>query len=286
MTPRRSALFVPAENARALAKARTLPADVVIIDLEDAVAADNKSAARAAACDALESGGWRCRERLVRVNGLDTPWGEDDLRALAQVAAADGVLLPKVEGAHETQRARALLGGDAPALWLMCETARGVLTLAATLAARPVAGVVVGVEDLARELRLPVSAAAGVHPGLASALGHVIVAARASACAALDGVYRDYRDEAGFVASCAAARELGFDGKSLIHPDQIAPANRIFAPTAQELDEARRVLRAWQEASAEGRGVASVDGRLVEALHAEQAGQLLELARIVDGDDV
>ena len=285
-TPRRSALFAPGENARALAKARTLPADLVIIDLEDAVAADNKAAAREAACAALNED-WRCAERLVRVNAPDTRWGEDDLRALADAGNLHGVLLPKVDGVDAVKLALRTLGENPPPLWIMCETPLGVLNLHQVLGARPIAGVVAGVHDLARELRLPPRPDAGVHPGLAHALSRIVLAARAHRSIALDGVYANYQDETGFVVECEAARLLGFDGKTLIHPTQIAAANRVFSPTPAELDQARRTIDAWQAARAESRGVAVLDGRLIESLHVEEAKRLLEMARrLGDGDPV
>ncbi|MBI4184243.1 MAG: CoA ester lyase [Proteobacteria bacterium] len=280
--PRRSVLYMPASNARALEKARTLPADGLILDLEDAVAPDAKEAARGQALAALKAGGYGGRELILRVNGLDGPWGRADLAAAAQ-SGADGVLLPKVEGAGTVREAAELLAAhgapDGLALWCMIETPRGVLAAAEIAAAHPrLAGLVMGTSDLVKDLharhtraRLP----------LLAALGLAVLAARAHGLAIVDGVHLDLADDESFVESCRQGRDLGFDGKSLIHPRQIGPANEIFAPSAEEAAGARRIIAAHAEAVAAGKGVVVVDGRLVENLHVEEARRTVALAEAI-----
>ncbi len=277
--PRRSVLYVPGSNARALEKARALPADALILDLEDAVAPSAKGEARRALGDALRAGGFGPREVAVRVNGSATPWGADDL-AFAARCGADAVVLPKVEGEAEVRAAERALeaagAGPAPALWCMIETPRGVLAAPEIAAASArLACLVMGTSDLVKDLR------ARHTPGRAEvlvALGTVLLAARANGLAALDGVHLDLSDDAGFEAACRQGRDLGFDGKTLVHPRTIALANAIFAPDAAEIAEARRIIAAHGEAEAEGKGVVVVDGKLVEALHVENARRLIALA--------
>jgi citrate lyase subunit beta / citryl-CoA lyase len=279
--PRRSALYVPGANARALEKARGLGADVVIVDLEDAVAPARKDAARGQALAALAAEGWRA-ERVLRVNGAGTPWCADDLAAAAR-APADAVCLPKAESPEAVRAAdEALARAGAPAslaLWAMIETPRGVLAVREIAQATPrLACLVAGTSDLVKDLR-------AVHtPGRAevlTSLSLVLLAARAGGLAALDGVFLDLADGAGFEASCRQGRDLGFDGKTLIHPSQLEPANRIFAPTAEELEAARRIVAAHADAERAGLGVTVVDGRLVEALHVAGAERLLRLAEAI-----
>lgn len=280
--PRRSVLYVPGSNARALEKARALPVDGLILDLEDAVAPAAKEEARRAVGEALGAGGFGHRELAVRVNGLATPWGRDDL-AFAARCGADAVVLPKVESAEEVRAAEgALAGAGAPdrlALWCMIETPRGVLAAAGIAGATlRLAALVMGTSDLVKDLR------ARHTPGRTEvlvALGTVVLAARAHGLAALDGVHLDLADDAGFEAACRQGRDLGFDGKTLIHPKTIEGANRAFAPTAAEVAEARKVIAAHAEAEAAGRGVVVVDGRLVEALHVEEARRVVALAEAV-----
>ncbi len=284
--PRRSVLYVPGSNARALEKARALPADAVILDLEDAVAPAAKAAARAAVVEALAADGWGERERVVRVNAASTPWGDEDLFAAAD-ACPDAVLLPKVESAADVVRAeRALERVAAPAsiaLWCMIETPRGVLAAPQIAAASPrLAALVAGTSDLVKDLR------ARHTPGRAevlTSLALIVLAARAHGLAALDGVHLDLSDDAGFEAACRQGRDLGFDGKTLIHPRTIAAANRIFAPSPDEVADARRVVDAHAQAVAAGQGVVVLDGRLVEALHVEAARRLLALAEAVEARD-
>lgn len=279
--PLRSALYVPGANARALEKARALAADAVLLDLEDAVAPAAKETARTQVVAALAAGGWRAL-RVVRVNGAGTPWHADDLSAVAR-SQADAVCLPKAE-APEAVRAAAegLERAGAPsgqALWAMIETPRGVLAAREIAEATPrLACLVAGTSDLVKELR------ARHTPGraeVATSLSIMLLAARAAGLAALDGVFLDLADAPGFEASCRQGRDLGFDGKTLIHPSQVEPANRIFAPTGEELESARRVVTAHAEAVAAGRAVTVVDGRLVEALHVAEAERILALGESI-----
>ncbi len=281
--PRRSLLYMPASNPRALEKAHGLPADGLIIDLDDAVAAEAKEGARAIAAAALAAGGYGARELVLRVNPLDTPWGHADLAAAATMRI-DAVLLPKVESADRVRLSVSLLDAlGAPerlAVWCMVETPRGVLEVHEIAAASPrLAALVLGTSDLAKELhalstrdRMP----------LITSLGLAMLAARAHGLAILDGVHLDLADEEGFALSCRQGRELGFDGRTLIHPKQIAPANIAYAPSAEEIAWSRRVVAAQAEAAAAGRGVVLVDGKLIESLHVENAQRLVALAAEID----
>ena len=281
--PRRSVLFMPGANARALEKARELPADGLIFDLEDAVAPDAKAAARDAVAVAVGHGGYGKRELVLRVNGLETEWGAEDLRAAAALPL-DAVLLPKVETAeriHGTMSALDMAGAPASlAIWCMIETPRGVLAAAEIAAAHPrVAALVMGTSDLTKDLqarhtpdRLP----------LLMSLQLVLLAARAHGLAALDGVHLDLADESGFAAVCAQGHALGFDGKTLIHPKQIAPANAAFAPSPDEVTQAKKIIAAHEAALTAGKGIVVVDGRLVENLHVEAAQRTLALAQAIE----
>ncbi|MBX7198022.1 MAG: CoA ester lyase [Rhodospirillaceae bacterium] len=278
--PRRSALYMPASNARALEKAKTLAADVLIFDLEDAVAPEAKAAARDAAVAAVKGGGYGPREILIRANGRDTPWCAVDLAAIAS-SGAHGAVLPKVSGADDIARAENLLAA-APAtlaLWAMIETPRGVLNAAEIAGAGTrLAGLIVGTADLAKDLRC-------AHPAdrwpMLQALQMCVLAARANGLAVLDGVHLDIADMGGFDAACRQGRDLGFDGKTLIHPSQIAGANAAFSPGADELERAKRIMAAHAEAAAQGKGVTLLDGRLVEALHVKEAQRLLARAEMI-----
>ena len=283
--PRRSALYLPGSNARAIEKARSLPCDVVILDLEDSVGPDAKAEARALACEAAKSGGFGARELVIRVNGLDTPWGAADLSAVALAPGGlDAVCLPKVESADAVRAAEAaLVSAGAPAslaLWAMIETPRGVLAAPEIARASPrLACLVAGTSDLVKDLR------ARHTPGRAevlTSLGLLLLAARAAGLDALDGVHLDLADAAGFAAACRQGRELGFDGKTLIHPSQLAAANAAFAPGPEELAHARKVVETHAAAVTAGRGLAVVDGRLVEALHVADAERLLALAEAIE----
>lgn len=283
LRPRRSALFMPGSNPRALEKARELPCDVVIMDLEDAVAPDAKERARETVAGALLAGGYGGRELVLRVNGLESAWGYGDL-AFAAGQPVDAVLLPKVESADTVRRAEAVLAAHgAPetlALWCMMETPRGVLAATEIAAASPrLAALVMGTSDLAKDLhclhtrdRLP----------FVTALGLCLLAARAHGLAILDGVHLDLTDDEGFEQSCRQGVELGFDGKSLIHPKTIAAANAAFAPGEADLAWARRIAAAHAEAVAAGRGVVLVDGKLIEGLHVAEARRLLALAESIE----
>jgi citrate lyase subunit beta/citryl-CoA lyase len=276
MRPRRSVLFMPGSNARALEKARTLPADALILDLEDAVAPEAKAAARAQVLAAVRLGGYGRREIIVRLNGPGTPWGADDLAAVAQ-APVDAVLLPKVESAETVTAALGRLGPRD--VWCMLETPRGVLNAAAIAAASPrVGALVMGTSDLTRDLHARPSRD---RIALLTSLELCVLAARAAGITALDGVHLDLDDEAGFAAACRQAAELGFDGKTLIHPRQVAAANEAFAPGASEVDWARRVIAAHADAIAGGRGVVVLDGRLIENLHVDDARRVLALAEAI-----
>jgi citrate lyase subunit beta/citryl-CoA lyase len=276
--PRRSVIYVPASSARALEKARALPADAVIVDLEDAVAPAAKDPARASAVAALAQGGYGHREVVLRVNGAGTPWHAADLAAAAR-SAADAILLPKVESAAGVIAAvRALEAAGAPAdraVWCMIETPRGVLAAAGIAAVSPrVTCLVAGTSDLVKDLGARHSVG---RLEVLTSLGLVLLAARAHGLAALDGVHLDLADAAGLEAACRQGRDLGFDGKTLIHPSQIEAANRAFAPSAEDLAHARRVVEAHAEAGRRGEALVVVDGRLVEALHVAAAERVLAL---------
>jgi citrate lyase subunit beta/citryl-CoA lyase len=283
LRPRRSLLYMPGSNSRALEKARGLPADGLIFDLEDAVAPDAKESARAIVAAALADDGYARRELVLRVNALDTPWGHADLAAAAAMPI-DAVLLPKVESADRVRLTVSLLdtlgASERIAVWCMLETPLGILNAREIAAASPrLAGLVLGTSDLTKDLhalstldRLP----------LLTSLGFAILAARAQGLAILDGVHLDLSDDEGFVASCRQGRELGFDGKTLIHPKQIAPANAAFAPSTEEVAWSRRIIAAHAEAAAAGKGVVLVDGRLIETLHVENARRLVALAEEID----
>ena len=280
--PRRSVLYMPGSNGRALEKARTLPADALIFDLEDAVAPDAKAAARQQVCEAVRTGGYGRRECIVRVNGLATLWGLEDLAAVAR-CGADAVLLPKVESAELVRQAwEVLVAHGAPAhlaLWCMLETPLGILHAEAIAASHPqVATLVMGTSDLVTDLharhtreRLP----------LLTSLELCVLAARAYGLTALDGVHLDLEDDAGFAAVCHQAVELGFDGKTLIHPRTIATANAIFSPTPDDVTRARTIMTAHAQALAAGRGVVLLEGRLIENLHVAEARRVVALAEAI-----
>jgi citrate lyase subunit beta / citryl-CoA lyase len=280
--PRRSVLYMPGSNVRALEKAKTLAADALIFDLEDAVAPDAKKEARAQVCNAVRAGGYGQRELIIRVNGLNTPWGYADLVA-ASTAGAHAVLLPKTESVETVRQAETVMAAsgapDALAIWCMMETPRAMLNADAIAGASPRVGCfVMGTSDLAKDLhakhtrdRLP----------MLTSLGLCLLAARAHGLAILDGVHLDLDDEAGFEQACRQGLELGFDGKTLIHPRTIATANRVFAPDAVEIAWSRRIIQAHAEASAQGKGVVVVDGKLIENLHVLEARRLVALAEAI-----
>ena len=277
--PRRSVLYMPGSNPRALDKAKTLAADGLIFDLEDAVAPDAKAAARDQVAAAIRAGGYGRREIIVRVNGLDTPWGRADLAGVAS-CGAHAVLLPKVESAATIREAVTMLrqsgAPDDLAIWCMMETPRGILRAEEVATASPrVTGFVMGTSDLAKDLhaqhtpdRLP----------FVAALGHVMLVARAHNLVALDGVHLDLDDDAGFAAQCRQGLAFGFDGKTLIHPKTIATANTVFAPPADEIAWSRKIIAAHAAATTEGKGVVLVDGKLIERLHVDNAERIVALA--------
>ncbi len=271
----RSVLYIPAARGRALDKARGLDCDAIIFDLEDAVAPGEKASARETLAAELKAGGYGFRYRIVRINGLDTDWGMDDAQAASRMDC-DAVLLPKVENPATLDRLIEIV--DPKPLWAMMETPRGVLN-AATIAEHPaVEGFVIGTNDLSHELGC---ATGGDRMAMRMSLQYCLTAARAAKIVCIDGVYNAFRDEEGLVAECEQGHELGMDGKSLIHPSQIAPANRIFAPTPDQIDLAARQIAAFDEATARGDGVAVLDGRIVENLHVETARSVLAKAEAI-----
>lgn len=282
LRPRRSALYLPGNNARALEKGRALPADVLIFDLEDAVGPDAKADSRTRVCNAISSGSYRPREIVVRVNGLGTDWHEDDVAAVAG-SAAHGVLVPKVENGEQVQALAATLDAlgapDSLRLWVMIETPRSFLRAEEIASASErLAALVVGTNDLVNDLHaLHVAGRAPVVPALSLA----VLGARAAGKTILDGVFNDITDEAGFRAEAQQGREMGFDGKTLIHPSQIAPANDLFGPSQKELADARKVVSAYERAQAAGNSVITVDGRMIESLHVRNAQRILALADLI-----
>jgi citrate lyase subunit beta/citryl-CoA lyase len=288
MRPRRSVLYMPGSNARALEKARTLPADSLILDLEDAVAPEAKGAARAQVVAAVQAKGFGGREVVVRINGLDTPWGKDDLAA-AVVAHPDAILVPKVSSAAELifvgHRLVDLAAPPEIAVWAMIETARAILDagMIAAEARDPLAALkvfVLGTNDLAKETRMRI--VPGRQP-MQTALSTAVLAGHAYGLDVIDGVYNDIADAQGFARECREARDMGFDGKTLIHPSQIEPCNAAFTPSAEEVAEATRIVAAFDAPENRDKGVIALDGRMVERMHAESARRTLALAAVGRG---
>jgi (3S)-malyl-CoA thioesterase len=278
--PYRSVLYIPGSKERALEKARGLPCDAIIFDLEDAVAPDEKPAARALLARVLRDVDFGPRARIVRINGLDTEWGGADAAAMADAlgrgARIDAVLVPKVSTPGMLDDvARIVPGAD---LWAMLETAAGMLNAAAIAAHPRLKGMVMGTNDLAKELG---SRFRPDRLALQAGLGLCLLAARANGKIIIDGVYNAFKDEDGLSAECAQGRDMGFDGKTLIHPAQIAIANATFAPSEVEIDLARRQIAAFAEAKAAGQGVAVLDGRIVENLHIVTANAILAKAEAI-----
>ena len=277
--PRRSALYLPASNAKAIAKARTLPADVVILDLEDAVAPELKDQARAAAVAAVREGGFGPREVVIRANGFDTPWGEDDIAAIAG-SGVDAVLAPKVSGTADIVRYQTALSA-APAamqLWAMIETCACIPELNAIAAMSQTTRLslfIMGVNDLAKEMRARLTPE---RTPFLPFLSLTVAAARAHGVAVLDGVCNEFRDLDVFRAEVEQGLLFGFDGKTLIHPDQIAPCNEIFSPSEEELAWARAVIDAFAQSENAGKGAIRVEGKMTELLHLEQAKRLVAVA--------
>ena len=274
--PRRSVLYMPGSNQRALEKARTLSADALVLDLEDSVGPEKKVEAREMVIAAVRAGGYGNREIIIRANSLDSEWGEDDIRAIG-LSGADGVCLPKIENQAEVEVAINILNDvGAPAsmqVWVMIETPLGVINIhqIANSDARMTV-IVMGTTDLSKELRVP------DRIGLLHSLSQCVLAARAHDKDILDGVYLDLQKDEGFADICQQGKALGFDGKTLIHPKQLAAANDIFGPSAADIDRAEKIIAAWQLAQAQGEGVAVVDGKLVEAMHVDEAKRHLALA--------
>ena len=273
--PFRSVLYIPASKPRALDKARTLPVDAIIFDLEDAVTAEEKESARGILAETLAEGGYGQRMRIVRINGLDTQWGKADAEVVGSMQA-EAVLLPKVESAAQLD-ALAAITGDMP-IWAMMEAPRGMLN-AAEIAAHPkLEGMVMGTNDLAKELNTRFRAD---REPMLTGLGLCLLAAKAEGVAVVDGVYNAFKDDEGLAVECAQGRDMGFDGKTLIHPAQVAVTNAAYAPSEQEVDLARRQIAAFEDVEASGQGVAVVDGRIVENLHVETARKTLAKAEAI-----
>jgi citrate lyase subunit beta/citryl-CoA lyase len=284
--PRRSVLYMPGSNVRAVDKARTLPVDAVVLDLEDAVAPDAKAQARDQVVEAVKKGGFGSREVMIRINGLDTPWSADDLTAAAS-AAPDAIVVPKVSTVEQLEMIGArLLDMKADLktrIWAMIETPAAIFNIMALAAeahdseAR-LAGFIMGTNDLAKETR------ARQVPGRApmvSWLATCVLAARAHGIEILDGVYNDLSNSEGFVAECTQARDMGFDGKTLIHPNQIAPCNSVFSPNDEEIAQAKKMIAAFDLPENHDKGVVQIDGRMVERMHAEMARRTVAIAEAI-----
>jgi len=281
--PRRSVLYMPGSNARALEKGRTLRVDGLILDLEDAVAPDSKELARTQICDAVKAGGYGMREILIRTNGLNTTWGYDDIVA-ASTSGADGILLPKVDSADMVRQVEAIMdAAGAPTdmkIWCMMETPRAMLRAEEIADSTDrMGGFVMGTSDLAKDLRCAHTA---MRLPFMMSLNICVLAARAANIAILDGVYLDLSDDEGFVAHCTQGFELGFDGKTLIHPKTVAVANEIFGPSEAEVAWSHKIIAAHAEAEAEGKGVVVVDGKLIENLHVVTAKQVVAQAEAIE----
>jgi len=289
MTPRRSCLYVPGANARALEKAKSLPADLFVLDLEDAVAPEAKADARQAIRKAVHKRAYGAREVVIRVNGLETEWGQDDLE-MAASAGVDGALVPKVTSGDDVRFVDQLLNdaGASPNLdlWVMIEIPLAILNINEIVAASTdtrLTGLVMGTNDLAKEYNaVPTPDRSAFMYSLSAAL----VAARAYRLSAIDGVYNDINNDTGLAAECEQGRVLGFDGKTLIHPAQIETANRVFSPSEAELSHAKEVIEAFALPANKGKGVISLNGQMVELLHLEQAERLVALDHAIRQLDV
>jgi len=285
--PRRSVLYLPGSNARAIEKARSLPADGIILDLEDAVAPDAKADARKQVADAVKAGGFGAREVFVRVNGIDTPWHADDMNAAAH-AAPDAILVPKISNFEQVEMmGRRLLDMGTEhktRIWAMIETPFAILNIRDIAAAAKdsetrLSGFVLGTNDLAKET------GARILPGrvpMLAWLSTCILAARAFGIAILDGVYNDLGNAKSFAEECAQARDLGFDGKTLIHPNQIAPCNEAFSPSEEDIAQARKIIAMFERPENKDKGVVQLDGRMVERLHADIARRTVAIAKAIE----
>jgi len=273
--PRRSVLYMPGSNARAMEKARALAADALILDLEDAVAPDAKELARRQVLEAVKARGFGKREIVIRINALATAWGADDLAAAVE-AGPDAILIPKVSHAKDLADVEARLGAAPTKLWAMVETPLAILKIVEIAGAGGrLASLVMGTNDLIKEF-------GGLHTpdrlNLSAALGLSVAAARAFGLAVIDGVYNDINDSDGFYGSCRQGRAFGFDGKTLIHPSQLGPCNEVFAPSPEEIEAARKIIAAFDKPENRGKGAISLDGRMVELLHAEIARNTVAVA--------
>lgn len=282
--PRRSVLYMPGANTRALEKAKTLAADCVILDLEDAVAPEAKDEARENICGAVKEGGYGPREVVIRINGLDTPWGKADLKAAA-ATEADAILAPKVSSAKDIKALdKALDKAGAPKdlqLWVMIETPLALLNIKKIAAAQKKSRLttfVMGTNDLAKETNC---ALAGNRAPFTFALSATIAAAKAFGLNTIDGVFNDIKDEAGFRAECEQGRDFGFDGKTLIHPSQLAPCNEVFSPDAEAVSHAKDVIKAFADPENAGQGVLKINGKMTELLHRDQAAKLVQIAEAI-----
>ena len=286
--PRRSLLYMPGSNPRALDKARSLPADGLILDMEDSVAPEAKSLAREQIAAALEMGGYGHRELIVRINALSTEWGAQDIEAICNFPTApDAILIPKIDSAKDVVNAIAAFDRsgcpETVDMWIMAETPLCILNIAEVAAAHPrLRGMVLGTSDLSKDTRVRHTPD---RLGFIAALNVCVYAARAHGLTIIDGVQLDLENDALLLASCEQGRDLGFDGKSLIHPNQIAAANQVFAPDETEITAAKKIIEAFEEALAQGKGVVVVDGRLVENLHVEEAKRQLAMDAAIKRND-
>jgi len=282
ITPRRSVLYMPGANDKALEKAKTLPCDAIIFDTEDSVAPDMKAVAREKVAAAVRSGEYGRRELTIRVNGLDTDWWRDDLDSAAEAAPA-AVVVPKINSADDVAVVEAVLAEHPSAvgtqIWAMLETPAAMeRAVEIATSSDRLTVLIMGTNDLAKELR------AGLVPGRAPllwGLGRCVNAARFAGKVILDGVYNDVKNPDGFLAECVQGAEMGFDGKTLIHPTQIEPCNEAFAPSEAEVEHSRKVIEAWEQGIAEGKGVITVDGRMIENLHVDNARRALAIAEAI-----
>ena len=281
LRPRRSALYMPAANERALEKAKSIPTDAIIFDLEDAVSPDAKDLARAQAIAAVNSGEYGKRELTIRCNALATPWGHNDVAAAAK-ACVSAVVIPKINSVAEVDEvSRALDAAGAPPemmIWAMIETPTAIMDCRAIAAHQRVAVLVMGTNDLAKELRA--TQVPGRSP-LVPSLHMALLAAREADKVILDGVYNDIKNAEGFTAECLQGQQMGFDGKTLIHPDQVAIANDTWAPSQAEVEHARRVIDAFNEALSQGKGVVQLDGKMIENLHVANAERAIAIAEAI-----
>ena len=281
MQPRRSVLYMPGANQRAMEKAKSLPCDTIIFDLEDSVSPDGKQIARDQVKAAIEGGGYGYRELIVRCNGLDTQWGRADVFAAAGLPVS-GLLFPKIESAQQVEEIVGVVdeaGGQGKAVWLMVETPQGVLELADFCGHARVAALIMGTSDLVKELR---ASHTPDRRNLDYALQHCVLVARRFGKEIFDGVHLDFKNEESFRQACVDGRAMGFDGKTLIHPTQVSPANEVFGYSYEDIAAALQVLTVWQQALAAGKGVAVLDGKLIENLHAAEAERVVAFAQTLE----